>query len=460
MAFPINNLMQIFVLASWREPVLPSRILFTPTKGADLMAGESANSTAEQYFSGQPGEEAGDASLNAQRFGVRETGISQLAESDAGPSQSADNIQRFDNAHTTASASSSQPASATQSTTMSQPASTDAPQRSEPDSVPSQPPTTASYSPPMVLGSLVFQSPQMHDLVTQAQQYAQSSATVLLCGESGTGKELFARLIHDSSPRCHERFVRVNCAALSESLLESELFGHERGAFTGALERRIGRFEWAHGGTILLDEVSEIPVQLQAKLLRVLEENELQRVGSNLDQEIDVRVIATSNRDLGREVAEGNFREDLFHRLNVLQLSLPSLRSRPADIGLLAKQFVRQFANESSTPLRGISANALKKLETYSWPGNVRQLRNAIHRACVVARGSMVFPEDLHLIDEQASTVPAWLLEKTLDEVEKLVILANLDRFKGNKTSAASHLGVSARTLSNKMKIYKQQGAA
>ena len=319
---------------------------------------------------------------------------------------------------------------------------------------------SAGYAQPMVVGGLVFQSKIMHDLVTQAQQFAQSNATVLLNGESGTGKELFAKLVHESSPRCQQRFVRVNCAALSENLLESELFGHERGAFTGAQERRIGRFEWAHGGTILLDEVSEIPVQLQAKLLRVLEENELQRVGSNLDQQIDVRVIATSNRDLAREVAEGNFREDLFHRLNVLQLSLPSLRRRPEDIALLAKQFLRQFADESSHGLRSISPNAIKQLETYSWPGNVRQLRNAIHRACVLAQGKTIFPENLHLAEERTANIPAWLLEKSLDEVEKMVILANLERFKGNKTAAASHLGVSARTLSNKMKLYKQQEAA
>ncbi len=305
---------------------------------------------------------------------------------------------------------------------------------------------------------LIYQSQLMHQLVEKTRLFAKSSATVLLTGESGTGKELFAKLVHQHSHRASKKFVRVNCAALSDSLIESEFFGHERGAFTGAVERRIGRFEWADGGTLLLDEVSEIPIQLQAKLLRVLEENEFQRVGSNQDQKINVRVVATSNRDLQQAVEEGTFRNDLYHRLNVLKLEIPPLRQRAEDISTLAFRFIKAFSREAAQPITGISKSALRKLGEYSWPGNVRQLRNVIHRACVLANSSLITPDELPEFEQPVDKIPAWLMDLTLEDVERNLILANLKRFSNNKTQTARHLGVTARTLSNKMKLYREQG--
>ena len=305
---------------------------------------------------------------------------------------------------------------------------------------------------------LVYQSAAMDDLVKNTIEFAKSSATVLLTGESGTGKEMFAKLVHANSRRADKRFVRVNCAALSESLLESEFFGHERGAFTGAVERRIGRFEWADGGTILLDEVSEIPIQLQAKLLRVLEENEFQRVGSNQDRLTNVRVVATSNRDLQAEVQAGRFRNDLYHRLNVLQVEIPPLRERTEDIPVLTNLFVAMFKHEGQFRIREVSPSAMEKLTSYSWPGNVRQLRNVIHRGCVAARSSTITPGDLPQFKEPSKTLPSWLMELDLAEIERHVILANLNRFNGNKTRTAKHLSVTPRTLSNKMKLYREKG--
>ena len=305
---------------------------------------------------------------------------------------------------------------------------------------------------------LIYQSRCMHEIVSQALRFAKSSATVLLTGESGTGKELFAKLIHNGGNRSERRFVRVNCAALSETLLESELFGHERGAFTGAVERRVGRFEWADRGTLLLDEVSEIPINLQAKLLRTLEEYEIQRVGSNQSQKIDVRVIATSNRNLSDEVLAGKFRMDLFHRLNVLHIEVPPLRTRREDIPVLANRFLQRFQHEAVRPLQGISTRVLKQLSDYAWPGNVRQLRNTIHRACVLATSSTLDGVDLPEIPQHSFVVPPWLLEMNLAELERLMILENIKRFGGNKTLTAQQLGVTTRTLSNKIKIYLEQG--
>ncbi len=305
---------------------------------------------------------------------------------------------------------------------------------------------------------LVYQSAVMDELVKNTIEFAKSSATVLLTGESGTGKEMFAKLVHAHSRRADKRFVRVNCAALSESLLESEFFGHERGAFTGAVERRIGRFEWADGGTILLDEVSEIPIQLQAKLLRVLEENEFQRVGSNQDRLTNVRVVATSNRDLQIEVQSGRFRNDLYHRLNVLQIEIPPLRERTEDIPVLVDLFVRMFRNEGQYCIRDVAPSAMEKLSAYSWPGNVRQLRNVIHRGCVAARSHTITSSDLPQFKEPTKSLPSWLMELDLAEIERHVILSNLNRFNGNKTRTAKHLSVTPRTLSNKMKLYREKG--
>jgi transcriptional regulator with PAS, ATPase and Fis domain len=250
----------------------------------------------------------------------------------------------------------------------------------------------------------------------------------------------------------------MNCAALSESLVESELFGYEKGAFTGATETRIGRFEWANGGTLLLDEISEMPIRVQAKLLRVLEDEEFQRVGGNTTRHANVRVIATSNRDLTQEIENGGFRCDLYHRLNVLELRLPALRERPEDIPLLVTRFIERYKNESIVPVRGVSGETMKLLAAYHWPGNVRQLRNVIHRACVVATSELIQPVDLPALPPPATSVPTVWLEMRLDEVERHVILTTLERHNGNKTAAAERLGVTARTLTNKIKHYREQG--
>jgi len=307
---------------------------------------------------------------------------------------------------------------------------------------------------------LVFQSHGMREVVEHATRFASSSATVLLTGESGTGKELVARLIHEASPRCEKPYVCVNCAALPESLMESELFGHERGAFTGAVDSRIGRFEWANEGTLLLDEISEIPISIQAKLLRVLEEEEFHRIGENAVRRTDVRVLATTNRDLEAEVEKGNFRADLYHRLNVLDIKLPPLRERPEDIPVLVNRFIGYFRDEANVPVRGVSESAMRLLVDYSWPGNVRQLRNVIHRACVLTSSEIIQLQELPPLRSSSESMPDTLLNLTLAEVERLVILNSLDRFNGNKTAAAAHLGVTARTLSNKLKLYRQQECA
>ena len=305
---------------------------------------------------------------------------------------------------------------------------------------------------------LVAVSPAMTDIVHQAMRYAQSSASVMLTGESGTGKEVIARMIHDASPRRGNPYIRVNCAALSDSLFESELFGHEQGAFTGAVERRVGRFELAEGGTILLDEISEIPVNLQAKLLRVLEEDEYQRVGGSTTYRINVRVIATSNRSLEREIGEGKFRADLYYRLNTLQIHMPPLRHRREDIAALASHFVDCFRDESAVPIGGMEDETLDILCRCDWPGNVRQLRNVIHRACVINTSGMLQPTDLPVLKAAGTKVPDSFNDMRLEEIERHVIVSNLRRFNGNKTATARHLGVTARTLLNKVKRYRQLG--
>lgn len=294
----------------------------------------------------------------------------------------------------------------------------------------------------------------------QARRFASSSAAVLLTGESGTGKEVIARLIHRASERFSKPYVRVNCAALSAGLIESELFGHERGAFTGATERRIGRFECCQNGTLLLDEISEIPLNLQAKLLRVLEEGEFQRVGDNKSYSMNARIIATSNRQLEREIANADFREDLFYRLNVLQLRVPSLRERNEDIPLLVRHFAKQFRKEGEVIVERFNDDAMKTLCEYDWPGNVRQLRNEIQRICVLARSKVVCESDVReLTPRGMRDASPDVFEMTLKDVEKLLIKSTLRRFNGNKTESARHLGVTARTLHNKIKLYGQMPA-
>jgi DNA-binding NtrC family response regulator len=304
----------------------------------------------------------------------------------------------------------------------------------------------------------IGRSQVMLDVFEQARRFARSSAVVLLQGESGTGKEVIARLIHTSSRRFNKPYVRVNCAALSPSLIESELFGHQRGAFTGATEQRIGRFEGAQDGTLLLDEISEIPLNLQVKLLRVLEEGEFQRVGDNQSYAVNARIIATSNRDLEQEVERGTFREDLYYRLNVLQLRVPSLRERPEDIPLLVKHFAQIFKKEGEVAIEGFDEEAMNLLCQYDWPGNVRQLRNETYRICVLAESKVVGRDDVGtLLTSRSAKKDVYdVFEMTLKDAEELLIKTTLRRFRGNKTEAARHLGVTARTLRNTMKMYRE----
>jgi DNA-binding NtrC family response regulator len=307
--------------------------------------------------------------------------------------------------------------------------------------------------------NIAFQSKQMHELVLLAKQFAASSASVLVTGESGTGKELFSRLIHEKSGRPKDRFVAVNCAAIPEQLIESEIFGHERGAFTGAVQKRAGYFERAHEGTLLLDEISEIPLALQAKLLRVIEEQEFQPLGGEQPRRIDVRIVATSNRDLKNEVDEGRFRSDLYHRLNVLDLQIPPLRERKPDIPLLVMHFVEMYRHESKNGIDRVTKEAMQKLCEYHWPGNVRELRNTVHRACILSTDRQITPDQIRVCDSPANTqTPARLTGLPLAEVERKLIIASLRKFGGNKKSAAAELGVTARTLSNKIKQYRDEG--
>ena len=304
---------------------------------------------------------------------------------------------------------------------------------------------------------LIAESPAMRAVVEQAGRVAASKAAVLIEGETGTGKELLARLIHRASPRRDRPFVRVNCAALSESLVESELFGHEKGAFTGADGPRAGRFELADGGTLLLDEVSETTVKLQAKLLRALEEEEFERVGGTRTLAVDVRVVATTNRDLEGEMAAGAFRRDLYHRLGVVVLKVPPLRERRADIPALAAHFFARYRAEGRHPLRALSPRTLEVLHARDWPGNVRELRNAVQRACLLAEGPEVRPDDLP--PPGGGERAAGPRGHTLDEIERHAILSTLRELKGNRTAAAARLGVTARTLHNKLARYRVAGA-
>lgn len=310
---------------------------------------------------------------------------------------------------------------------------------------------------------LLFQSQAMLRVVEQARRYAQSSATVLIVGESGTGKELLARMIHEHSPRREEPLVRINCASLSEGLFESELFGHERGSFTGAVAERRGRLEAAGRGSLLLDEVGELSQRLQPKLLRVLEEAEFERVGSNNSRTLEARVIAATNRPLAEDVARRRFRRDLYHRLSVLPLEVPALRHRREDVPLLVQHFVGRFRQESPAGVTGFSSKAMRALCEYEWPGNVRQLRNVVHRVCILAKHQTVEVEELPPLEEPADeefTLPPALETLPLREIERHVIIRRLRLFDGNQTAAARALGVTSRTLRNKMTEYRRLGRA
>src|SRR5215210_2674854 len=313
-------------------------------------------------------------------------------------------------------------------------------------------------------GELVGNSDSMRKIYALIEQVAPSSASVLITGESGTGKELVARTIHNLSPRKNAQFVAINCSAIPETLMESELFGHEKGAFTGASARREGCFELANGGTLLLDEIGEMPTLLQAKLLRVLEERTVRRLGSTHEIKVDVRLLAATNKNPQDVVEAGTFREDLLYRLNVITLELPPLRQRKEDIPLLAQHLVTQLAEKHDRPARFLSPAALTALQFHSWPGNVRELRNVIERAVIICSGEQI--ERHHFApypieqrerqrDEDTITFP---VGTPLDEVERQMIIRTIKKTRNNKTRAAELLGVSLKTLHNKLNLYRERG--
>ena len=322
----------------------------------------------------------------------------------------------------------------------------------------------------------IYRDEAMAQVAKLAQQIAPSDASVMITGESGTGKEVLARYVHARSNRARAPFICVNCAAIPENLLESELFGHEKGAFTGAVARRIGKFEEATGGTLLLDEISEMDVRLQAKLLRAIQERVIDRVGGNRPVPVDIRIIATSNRNLTDAVREGRFREDLLYRLNVVNLKIPPLRERPADVLELAQHFGRIYSQGNGLPLRPLSAEARRQLVVNRWPGNVRELENTIHRAVLLASGPEIGAEailapDGGRFDDPRHVSPAVahaafaaeqvtraLVGRTVADVERDLILETLKHCLGNRTHAANILGISIRTLRNKLNEYSGDG--
>ena len=332
---------------------------------------------------------------------------------------------------------------------------------------------------------MISADPAMKSVIQLADQVARSEASILITGESGVGKEVMARYLHTHSRRADKAFISVNCAAIPDNLLESELFGHEKGAFTGAVARRIGKFEEADGGTLLLDEISEMDARLQAKLLRAIQERVIDRVGGSKPVPVNIRIIATSNRDLAKSVAEGTFREDLLYRLNVVNLRLPSLRERPGDIAVLADHFVKKYAAANGVPPRVIGPEARRALVGHRWPGNVRELETAMHRAVLLASGSEIDVEAIRLPDgrpllggegasspaastydagvagqaaQAADAVTRSFVGQTVAEMEKTLILDTLSHCLGNRTHAATILGISIRTLRNKLNEYADQG--
>lgn len=302
---------------------------------------------------------------------------------------------------------------------------------------------------------ILAESSIMQQVLADISKVAQSHASVFICGESGTGKEVVAHAIHYQSPRARQPFIKVNCAAVPETLIESEFFGHKKGSFTGAIEERIGRFELAHKGTLLLDEISEIPLAVQAKLLRVVQEQEFERLGGNRSIKVDVRLISTSNRNMKQMIEQKQFREDLYFRLNVVPIFLPPLRERKEDIPALANYFLESFSEENQKRKSSFSAAALQCLLDYSWPGNIRELANTIERAIVMSSGPLIDTPDLR-IDPTAPALFAVQMNKptTLAELEKQHILETLATCGHNRTRAAEVLGITARTLRNKLDHY------
>ena len=308
--------------------------------------------------------------------------------------------------------------------------------------------------------NIIGRSPMMEKLLETVAQVAPSEATVLITGESGTGKEMIAGAIHFNSPRKDGPFVKLNCAAITETLLESELFGHEKGAFTGAYKKKEGRFRQAHGGSLFLDEISEMSLAMQVKLLRLLQEREITRVGGEEVIKVDVRIIAATNKDLVQEMEAGRFREDLYYRLNVVTLNMPPLRERREDIPLLAQHFLNIFSEKNHKQIKGFTPQAMDRLLKYDWPGNVRELMNGVERAVVLSRSEYLDEEDLPMILKDGSlsgeilvkdAIPA---DMPLDEVEKATVLKTLELTGGNKSEAARRLGITRRTLHKKLKSY------
>jgi DNA-binding NtrC family response regulator len=321
---------------------------------------------------------------------------------------------------------------------------------------------------------LIAEDASMKQVIALADQVSASDASIMITGESGSGKEVLARYVHKKSKRADKPFIAVNCAAIPEQLLESELFGHEKGAFTGAVGRRIGKFEEADGGTLLLDEISEMDLRLQSKLLRALQERVIDRVGGGKPVPVNIRVLATSNRDLSALVRAGEFREDLLYRLNVVNLRIPPLRERKDDLSALARFFIEKYARANGRPARKLSRDGLGQVLAHAWPGNVRELENAMHRAVLMANGEEVGAESIRAPDgapvgsrsddmgaaiEAGQAAARALVGRTVSDVEQDLILETLTHCLGNRTHAAHILGISIRTLRNKLKQYSDEGA-
>ena len=314
--------------------------------------------------------------------------------------------------------------------------------------------------------AVIYGDKKTEAVLKLAKQVAPSEANILLTGQSGTGKEVFSRFIHDNSKRANKKFVAVNCAAIPETLLESELFGYEKGAFTGAVARRIGKFEEASGGTLLLDEISETDVKIQAKLLRAIQEKEIDRIGGKAPIKVDTRIIATSNRNLDECVKNGTFRQDLYYRLNVVNINIPPLKDRPDDIIVLAKHFAKKYSELNDIPLKEMTPAAEQKLLNYLWPGNVRELENTVHRAVLLSSGDKIDEDAILLDDIDAVINPvagtemsgAEFVGSTVASMERNLIIDTLKHTMGNRTTAANILGISIRTLRNKLKQYQDEG--
>lgn len=307
--------------------------------------------------------------------------------------------------------------------------------------------------------ALIYGDKKTENILKIAKQIAPSEASVLLTGSSGTGKEIFSRFIHDNSKRANKKFVAVNCAAIPETLLESELFGYEKGAFTGAVARRIGKFEEASDGTLLLDEISEMDIGIQAKLLRAIQEKEIDRIGGKSPIKVNTRIIATSNRNLEEAVQNGTFRQDLYYRLNVISINIPDLKDRPDDILVLAKHFIKKYSELNELPMKDLSKEAADALLHYMWPGNVRELENTMHRAVLLSTGDEISIDAIMLQNPEAQKEDEPVqVGQTVAGMERKLIIDTLKHTMGNRTTAANILGISIRTLRNKLKQYQEEG--